>query len=463
MKRFVIFLLAICIGAFFACHTQVDKGISVSKASEATFFSNELFMKNILGEYLEKENKQNKVDFFEAQKVESQAVSFEKVAAIIHNHCTPCHQPNAVAPFSLITYPQIKRKAQTIKTVLQHKIMPPWFADDGYHRFLNAPAITDEQRAMIVQWIVEKCPAPKQPITYVKDTVQRVDLGNPDLSFTVGEEFEIPTNDELYQCFTLDLNLNETVSIQSIEFVSSNPKTIHHIMAYVDTSGIVDTLPASFYCKNDGIVGQMIPIDSWTKGFQSIKYAPWLAIRFPKGAKLFLQNHYGEGHKGLKEKTTVHLYLSKYEKARAIKNVVLNNLKIRIPADSIMVDTIEYCVPKDMSLIAALPHMHFIAQMCEAYAITPDNQKVNLLKLHHWDYLWQTKYYYEKPIFLPQDSKLYFNVVFDNTANNPKQPNFPPREVTYKTSAYDEMLNFNFYYVDYQKNDELLPVGNLAY
>lgn len=51
-----------------------------------------------------------------------------QVAPILRKHCQRCHQPDTAAPFSLLTYDQVKAKARTVAEVVNEGRMPPWFA-----------------------------------------------------------------------------------------------------------------------------------------------------------------------------------------------------------------------------------------------------------------------------------------------------------------------------------------------
>ncbi|MBK8704044.1 MAG: hypothetical protein IPN33_10765 [Saprospiraceae bacterium] len=71
-------------------------------------------------------------------------------------------------------------------------------------------------------------------------------------------------------------------------------------------------------------------------------------------------------------------------------------------------------------------------------------------------------YAFKKLIKLPKGSVVYAEAVYDNTANNPRNPHSPPMEVTYGWGTFNEMCNLVFEYLDYQTGDEQLDIYNTA-
>src|SRR5437762_1657493 len=59
------------------------------------------------------------------------------VAPIIYANCTTCHRPGQAAPFSLITYADVRKHGKTIVDVTGRHYMPPWHAAraEGFAEF----------------------------------------------------------------------------------------------------------------------------------------------------------------------------------------------------------------------------------------------------------------------------------------------------------------------------------------
>src|SRR5262245_52917971 len=69
----------------------------------------------------------------------------EHVAPILYNNCVTCHRPGEAAPFSLITYEDVVKRATLITTVTKSRYMPPWHAEPGFGEFADERRLTDAQ------------------------------------------------------------------------------------------------------------------------------------------------------------------------------------------------------------------------------------------------------------------------------------------------------------------------------
>src|ERR1700691_2143296 len=74
------------------------------------------------------------------------------VAPILMNNCVECHRSAAVAPFSLLTYPDAAKRARFLARTVKSRIMPPWSPDGPAGAFVGERRLTDEQIATIVRW-----------------------------------------------------------------------------------------------------------------------------------------------------------------------------------------------------------------------------------------------------------------------------------------------------------------------
>lgn len=156
------------------------------------------------------------------------------------------------------------------------------------------------------------------------------------------------------------------------------------------------------------------------------------------------------------------LYFCKEKPRRLIQTLTLDeswisNGPFRIPAgQAIKFYMRSPLVPRDLTLITVLPHMHLLGKSFKAFAITPAGQVIHLINIPEWNFNWQMSYEFQHPIKLPKGSVIYAEAVYDNTLNNPRNPFSPPREATYGWGTYNEMMNLIIEYLDYQPGDEQL-------
>src|SRR5678809_1295262 len=104
-----------------------------------------------------------------------QITYYKDIEPIIHTNCAPCHRPDKAAPFSLLTYDDVAKRASFIRDVVQSKFMPPWRADNKYVHFVNDRSLSQKDIDLIVKWIDNKAPEGKKP---ANDTFENANLLN---------------------------------------------------------------------------------------------------------------------------------------------------------------------------------------------------------------------------------------------------------------------------------------------
>src|ERR1700722_10049376 len=75
------------------------------------------------------------------------------IAPIVYEKCAPCHHSGEAAPFPLLTYADVKKRAALIATVKRSGYMPPWLAQHGYGDFAGERRLTADEIATIATWV----------------------------------------------------------------------------------------------------------------------------------------------------------------------------------------------------------------------------------------------------------------------------------------------------------------------
>ena len=121
---------------------------------------------------------------------EKPAPTYHKdVVRILQERCQDCHRPNQVAPFSLLTYEQARKRGSDLAHVTGERMMPPWPASSSFGGpFRDARVLTDDEITTLQSWVDAGCPEgdPKEapaPRTFSSDWA----LGEPDLTLTMPE------------------------------------------------------------------------------------------------------------------------------------------------------------------------------------------------------------------------------------------------------------------------------------
>jgi hypothetical protein len=92
-------------------------------------------------------------------------------------------------------------------------------------------------------------------------------------------------------------------------------------------------------------------------------------------------------------------------------------------------------IPRSSHLSAHAPDR----QGFDHHGDSSDGQRMPLLHIDQWDFNWQGYYEYAKPISLPKGTVVAMDNIHDNSAENPANPNHPPRPVTGGEQTTNEM------------------------
>ena len=98
-----------------------------------------------------------------------------------------------------------------------------------------------------------------------------------------------------------------------------------------------------------------------------------------------------------------------------------------------------YVLPVDVELLAVQPHAHYRAREIRGVATLPDGSSRVVMDIRDWDFRWQHVYRHESPIALPKGTRLSMEYTYDNSADNPRNPQLPPARVYWGQRSQDEM------------------------
>jgi tetratricopeptide (TPR) repeat protein/mono/diheme cytochrome c family protein len=376
-------------------------------------------------------------------------VTFNKdIAPLVFQHCAACHREGESGPFPLLTYEDVRSHAKQIAVVTASRIMPPWLPEHGYGEFAGERRLTDEQIGLIEKWVKAGVPQgnPRdlpEPPRFTKGW----QIGEPDLVVTMPEPFTLPADGlDVYRNFVVPIPLSETKWVRALELRPGNSRPVHHAFMLVDPSSASRRydaedaepgFPGMDPRKAFGPAGQFI---SWQPGKLPHAGSDEVAWRLNPGTDLVLQLHMQTTGKPELIQASVGLFFADGPGDKHPQKLVLQVKGIDIPAGEANYTIQEdYRLPVDVQVLGILPHAHYLGKRLEAYARLPDGSTRWLLLIKQWDFNWQGDYQYKEPVLLPAGSLLSMRFTYDNSAENVRNPNHPPRRVTYGLNSTDEM------------------------
>jgi mono/diheme cytochrome c family protein len=424
----------------------------------------------------------------------------KEIAPILQRHCQDCHRPGQVAPFSLLTYDQARKRSADILHVVSDRVMPPWPASTSYGGpFKDQRVLSEAEIAALREWVEGGAPegdpadAPP-PRTFASDWP----LGPPDLVLTMTEPYALDASgDDEFRAFVLPTNLPEDRWVRAVDFRPGNRRVVHHVIAAFDVSGrarekdVADPKPG--YVAVGGF-GEGVPIRGflpiWTPGSRPRLTPEGAGYLLPSGADVLIQVHYHKSGRAETDATSIGLYFSDKPLSRQVHTgFVFPNVSIEqamkaqqklveakkaggrpglddlmrevliIPADEAKYEVkattrnggvMSRPVNRDILVTSVMPHMHWLGKDFTFWAVLPDEKqtRVPLIRIDHWNFNWQGTYALDEPIRLPKGAWFEMEAHFDNSAANSANPSIPPRQVFWGNQTTDEMCIGIYEFID---------------
>lgn len=374
------------------------------------------------------------------------------VAPILNNRCVSCHRPNEVAPFSLVGYDNAKKWGKMVSIVAGARQMPPWKAVHGFGEFKDEARLSDQEIKTLSDWVYDEMPRGDRKLEPPARSFSSEDwpLGKPDLVIQPSRAFQVDANgQDVYRNFVIHTDFKEPKWITGMEIKPGNRKVVHHVITYLDSNRAARRLEAQSrdgqegYTSSGGGVG-ILPTGSlggWAPGFQSRLSPAGTAFLVNPGTDLIIQVHYHKSGKPESDLTKVGLYYAKTPVESEMKLNWLFNFNVNIPpGEKNYVLRREFTFPKDVVMYAAMPHMHLLGRSMKAWLEYPDGSRKPLVYIDDWDFNWQLSYAFKDPIHVPKGTKEVVEAVYDNSADNVRNPNNPPKRVTWGEETTDEMF-----------------------
>ena len=426
-----------------------------------------------------------------------QALNFsEHIAPIVFERCASCHRPGEAAPFSLLSYEDVRKRGKLIAAVTQSRYMPPWLGESEMGSFRDDRRLSAGQIRTIQDWVnsgmTEGDPKklPKPP-----EYTPGWQLGPPDLIVLMDEPFEIPADGpDVFRNFAVRLNQDQDRWVRAIEFRSS-AKASHHALFFLDQTGqavqadAADPRPGfngmnflGTESEAQGALGQRAQrgqrgqrrggrfqgagtgLGGWAVGGAPNGLPEGLARRLPRGSDLILQMHFHPTGKVEREQATLGIYFAKEPPRRTLTALQMPPVfgafaGINIPAGEKRFSIKDsFVLPIDVEVISGGGHAHYLAKEMRMTATLPTGMKQELFGIPDWKFNWQERYYFDgkTPVRLPKGTRIDVEISYDNSSSNPNNPNNPPKRVTFGEQSTDEMGSVTIEIVPVNQTD--LPV-----
>ena len=368
------------------------------------------------------------------------------VAPLLHEHCAQCHRPGGAGPFNLLTFADASTRAAQIAAVTASGFMPPWKADGRPGEFVAQPRLTADEIERLGRWAKapiegpgQAPPPPRWPAGWY--------LGEPDLVVTLPDGYTLPGEpNDVFRIFAVPLAVTGPRYVRGIEFRPGNARVVHHANIRIDrTDGSRRLDEADRSPGYDGLLARSAEYPDghflgWTPGQIAPLVDADLAWRLDPGTDLVVQLHMQPSGKPEAVRPSIGFFFSDTPPTRTPTILRLGSQGIDIAAgDGRYVVEDRYTLPVDATLLAVQPHAHYRAADVTGTATLPDGTARTLIHIGAWDFRWQHVYRYTEPIRLPRGTTVAMRYLYDNSPQNPRNPQLPPARVRWGQRSFDEM------------------------
>jgi mono/diheme cytochrome c family protein len=415
-------------------------------------------------------------------KPSAKNITFNKdIAPIFFKSCAECHRPGEAAPFSVLSYKDVRPWAKSIREKVVSREMPPWHADPHVGDWANDRRLKQQEIDAITAWIdggakegdAKDLPAAPQ---YAEGWT----IGKPDLVIEMPEEFTLAADgpDE-YQYFDVATNFTEDKYVQMAEARPGNRRVVHHVIAFVVPPGGPNMAKLTkeqrdkaleMALKNspfyrDGYLIRLKPdqpvyndvsevppnlradagigdfLTGYAPGSMPSVWNPGVAKKIPAGATIRFQIHYSKvAGSEQKDRSKIGLIFAKRPPEKTIKSRAASNIYFQIPPGAERHKVTAFWKPSvDVTIHSLSPHMHYRGSAMEYKVVYPDGRSETLLNVPNYSFNWQMTYNPKQSLHVPAGSRIEVTAYFDNSAKNKFNPD-PTKTVRHGEPTYDEMM-----------------------
>jgi hypothetical protein len=390
--------------------------------------------------------------FLTAPLFAAEPTFYKDVLPILQARCQECHRPGEIGRMPLITYQQTRPWAAAIKQSVTLRKMPPWFADSHYGKFSNDRTLSKEEIETFTAWAdkgakegnPKDAPAPHK-------YEEGWSIPQPDLVLQMTEPFPIPASGTIdYHYVVLPTKFTEDKWVRMSETRPTDRSVVHHMVIFVrdpqskwlrgEAEPGIPFVPPKTGNRNDigGANNEILTV--YTPGMVPDVLRPNQARLIKAGSDLVLQIHYTTNGKASQDQTKIGLVFAKEPPAERVMSVPVANTRFVIPpGDGSYEVAARGPNINAAKIVSFFPHMHLRGKDFEYRVVYPTGESQTLLRVPKYDFNWQLAYKPAEDVAIPKGSHFECTAHFDNSPNNPNNPD-PRAEVRFGEQSWEEMM-----------------------
>ncbi len=382
-----------------------------------------------------------------------------EIARIINANCVECHRSGGVGPFPLDSYEAVARRAIMIRSVTEAGTMPPWFAAPMHGKdgaalpspWANDRSLGTAEKQAIAAWIDAGKPEGDPKALPLSRSFAKGEwtIGMPDKVIQLPEPIAIKADGFMaYQMVVVPTGIAEDRWVKGVQIVPTDPSVVHHVLVFaLDEDAAKDPATRRRLAADEsgGYWAAYVP------GNAAITFPEGLARRLPARSSLLFQIHYTPNGIATQDQLKLGMVFTDEAPRHLVRTAAVAARRIAIPpgAGNHREDA-TVRLPADARIVAFMPHMHVRGKAYRYELDVPGEARRTLLDIPDYDFNWQLRYELREPLEAPRGATLHGTAWYDNSADNPANPD-PTKTVRWGPQTVDEMM---LGYIEYYLVDE---------
>lgn len=365
------------------------------------------------------------------------------VAPVLAEQCATCHREGGVAPFSMDSHAMVQGWSPMIREVLMTRRMPPGQIDGHIGEFINDRLVDDADVRNIIAWVEAGAPkdGAEDPLSQLVWPESKWAFGEPDLILDIPATTVPATGNGVFKNVEVVFDMEEDRWVRGSQIIAGDRSVLHHTVNRLDFPGEEN--------RRSFLGGSGNPdkanITAYIPGDTPDLNPPNTGGLVKAGSVLNLNMHYTPNGRETVDNSQLGVWfypLGEVPEERMSGQcacVFPNTWTTITPNDPAFQQTASIVIPNEAEIHSYLPHMHFRGAAMRFYAEYPDGTSEELINIAKYNYNWQLSYTYEEPKLVPGGTKITAVATWDNSAQNPANPN-PDRAVDWGNESWDEMF-----------------------
>lgn len=364
------------------------------------------------------------------------------IAPVLAEQCATCHREGGVAPFAMDSHTMVQGWSPMIREVLMTRRMPPGQIDGHIGEFINDRLVDNDDVRNIIAWVDAGAPkdGDHDPLALLQWPESKWAFGEPDLVLDIPATTVPATGNGVFVNVEVNFDMEEDRWVRGSQIIAGDRTVLHHTVNRLEFPGE----SGRRFLGGDGNRDKA-DITAYIPGDTPDLAPPNTGGLVKAGSVLKLNMHYTPNGRETVDNSQLGVWfypLGEVPEERMSKQCacVFPNTWTTIPAnDPAFEQTASIVIENDAHIHSYLPHMHFRGKRMRFVADYPDGTSEELINVAKYNYNWQLSYTYNEPKFVPGGTKITATAAWDNSGQNPANPN-PDRNVDWGNESWDEMF-----------------------